>query len=169
METLYIVVVLAAVFLCSTQVQGSREKRNLYELAEMISEVDKHNALTAYNNYGCYCGWGGYGTPVDGIDACCQTHDNCYGNITAKIKDCSPKWDGYTYQVVPGSKALQPRLVHCGDKNNKRFAKDSQNNFVLNGKDDHYCRLEICRCDKGLTECLEQFKFTGKKSCPSKR
>lgn len=59
-------------------------------------------------------------------------------------------------------------FVFFSDKNNKHFAKDAQNNYLLNGKDYEYCRLEICKCDKGLTECLEQFKFTGKKSCPSK-
>ncbi|KHJ76219.1 phospholipase A2, partial [Oesophagostomum dentatum] len=41
-----------------------------------------------YNNYGCYCGYGGGGTPIDGIDKCCEVHDRCYGNAKT-TKKCS--------------------------------------------------------------------------------
>ncbi|KAM3940118.1 phospholipase A2 [Leptodactylus fuscus] len=34
-----------------------------------------------FNDYGCYCGLGGQGTPKDALDRCCQTHDNCYGQV----------------------------------------------------------------------------------------
>lgn len=31
--------------------------------------------------YGNWCGPGyGSGTPIDGMDACCQYHDYCYGS-----------------------------------------------------------------------------------------
>lgn len=42
-------------------------KRDLFQLAEMIKYVTDRDPLN-YNGYGCYCGWGGSGTPVDGAD-----------------------------------------------------------------------------------------------------
>eukprot|EP00074_Homo_sapiens_P106913 XP_024303474.1 calcium-dependent phospholipase A2 isoform X3 [Homo sapiens] len=40
----------------------------LLDLKSMIEKVTGKNALTNYGFYGCYCGWGGRGTPKDGTD-----------------------------------------------------------------------------------------------------
>uniref|UniRef100_A0A914CJX0 Phospholipase A2 n=1 Tax=Acrobeloides nanus TaxID=290746 RepID=A0A914CJX0_9BILA len=37
----------------------------------------------AYNGYGCWCGVGGSGKPMDGIDTCCMYHDKCYDKAVA--------------------------------------------------------------------------------------
>lgn len=40
----------------------------LLELKSMIENVTGKNALMDYGFYGCYCGWGGRGTPKDITD-----------------------------------------------------------------------------------------------------
>lgn len=45
-----------------------------------------------YNDYGCWCGFGGNGKPVDGVDECCKLHDECYGRIQPK---CNPYLTSY--------------------------------------------------------------------------
>lgn len=41
---------------------------DLLDLRSMIEKVTGKNALTNYGFYGCYCGWGGRGTPKDDTD-----------------------------------------------------------------------------------------------------
>ena len=61
--------------LVTVEVAKSRSKRALWNFESMIACVilDVSNAITAalrYNNYGCWCGTGGSGNPVDEIDHC---------------------------------------------------------------------------------------------------
>ncbi|CAH1249705.1 PLA2G2E [Branchiostoma lanceolatum] len=78
-----------------------RQKRNLVQFGNMITAVTGRSSLD-YNNYGCYCGLGGSGTPVDKIDECCQTHDACYGSVSW------PKITTYDYTAAAGT-------VTCND------------------------------------------------------
>nr|P84736.1 RecName: Full=Phospholipase A2 trimorphin; Short=svPLA2; AltName: Full=Phosphatidylcholine 2-acylhydrolase [Trimorphodon lambda] len=50
---------------------------NLYQFSNMIQcTIPGSDPLSDYGNYGCYCGYGGSGTPVDELLRCCQVHDD---------------------------------------------------------------------------------------------
>jgi secretory phospholipase A2 len=101
-----------------------------------------------YWDYGCYCGKGGEGTPVDATDECCKAHDACwaavktgcftenYANnfndpVTGKLTtDCS-KW---TF-AESCSKAKHP--------SNDKPAEEA-----------------CCKCDLEATQCFQRTRAT---------
>eukprot|EP00057_Strongylocentrotus_purpuratus_P005500 XP_003731110.2 PREDICTED: phospholipase A2 AP-PLA2-I-like [Strongylocentrotus purpuratus] len=48
-----------------------------------------------YIGYGCYCGFGGDGVPLDDTDRCCQTHDDCY-SVVQNSDMCRSSNQAYT-------------------------------------------------------------------------
>uniref|UniRef100_R4G2E6 PLA2-Cac-18 n=1 Tax=Cacophis squamulosus TaxID=505434 RepID=R4G2E6_9SAUR len=70
---------------------------NLYQFGRLIQCAIRGSRYTwDYMDYGCFCGSGGHGTPVDALDMCCKIHDDCYGE--AEKKGCDPKWMPYTWE-----------------------------------------------------------------------
>ncbi|KAK1340419.1 hypothetical protein QTO34_018989 [Cnephaeus nilssonii] len=98
----------------------------LLELKSMIEKVTGKNALMNYGFYGCYCGWGGRGTPKDVTDWCCWIHDHCYGLL--EEKGCHIRTQSYQYRV---SGAWSP---------------------VLGAP----CQMKLCSCDRKLAYCLKR-------------
>ncbi|XP_059997198.1 phospholipase A2 group V isoform X2 [Lagenorhynchus albirostris] len=78
---------------------------SLLQLKVMIEKVTRKPALTSYGFYGCYCGWGGQGTPKDCTDWCCWMHDHCYARL--EKKGCNALTQVYRYRIACG-------LVTCG-------------------------------------------------------
>jgi secretory phospholipase A2 len=110
---------------------SSSEWRNLFQFGSMIGDVTGVSLYSAYSNfngYGCWCGNGGFGDPVDAIDSCCKVHDECYDTVE-QVYDCSPKvFNMYDYEAQLGS-------AKCNDP------EDS-------------CDYRICKCDKDAAECF---------------
>uniref|UniRef100_R4G2M6 PLA2-Sut-19 n=1 Tax=Suta fasciata TaxID=529716 RepID=R4G2M6_9SAUR len=106
---------------------------NLYQFKGMIECGNRGNRdAWDYNNYGCYCGQGGSGTPVDDLDRCCKVHDDCYGEAENSL-NCSPYWTLYTWDCTENvptckSKSGCPRSVcECDAVAAKCFAKADYN------------------------------------------
>ncbi|XP_027048972.1 phospholipase A2 A2-hormotoxin-Apt1a-like [Pocillopora damicornis] len=88
-----------------------------------------------YLGYGCYCGLGGKGTPVDGVDRCCQEHDACYDRII-NSGICPSDNDVY-YEFYS--------QVGCSG-----CASRPSNNA---------CELAICKCDSVAARCFVRNTF----------
>ena len=113
---------------CVTATESSSNGigRNLYQFYNMITAVTGFNPLTTFNGYGCWCGLGGFGKPIDEIDSCCLVHDQCYSDV--ERQGCSPKlFNIYSYTAKRG-------YVEC---------KDAQGT----------CNYKICTCDKNVADC----------------
>jgi len=57
----------------------TRNKRSIIDFIMAIQCYNKDvNVWGTYGDYGCFCGRGGAGTPLDETDECCKIHDQCW-------------------------------------------------------------------------------------------
>ncbi|XP_034457179.1 phospholipase A2, minor isoenzyme-like isoform X2 [Hippoglossus hippoglossus] len=113
----------------------STNDRALNQFRQMIlCMMPDSRPIFDYADYGCYCGKGGSGTPVDKLDRCCQVHDKCYSDAM-QHDQCwfiidNPYIEFYAYSCDKASKTLT-----CGENNNE-------------------CEMFICECDRKAAECF---------------
>ncbi|XP_068100844.1 phospholipase A2-like [Hyperolius riggenbachi] len=112
-----------------------RHKRALLDLAGMIQCRTGRSSLS-YLGYGCYCGIGGRGMPMDRTDRCCHAHDCCYG--FAEQAGCVPASDSYGWSCHNG-------YITCDRTWDK-------------------CQRILCSCDKELADCLRKSRYNKKYS-----
>ncbi|KAJ8039031.1 Phospholipase A2, major isoenzyme [Holothuria leucospilota] len=131
---------------------ASRWKRDLLQFNEMVTCLTGRNAAWYYNGYGCWCGKGGNGNPVDETDQCCKDHDDCYKDLKS-LGTCSTSWDLYTesykyhYCTKNGDKKTE-----CSRCTKRTVTCDSTNNA---------CEMGLCECDKAAVECFQRAQYNG--------
>ncbi|XP_041059002.1 phospholipase A2, minor isoenzyme-like [Carcharodon carcharias] len=115
----------------------SFQPNTIWQFRNMIKCVvpNSHPAFD-YSDYGCYCGFGGAGTPVDELDRCCQVHDHCYGGAS-KFKECRPIYDN------PYSMSYR---YSCSD-------------YILCSSDNSPCEAYICECDRQAAICFAEAPY----------
>ncbi|XP_006053022.1 phospholipase A2 isoform X1 [Bubalus bubalis] len=118
--------------------QAGLNSRALWQFNGMIKcKIPSSEPLLDFNNYGCYCGLGGSGTPVDDLDRCCQTHDNCYKEAK-KLNSCkvlvdNPYTNSYSYSCSNNE-------ITCSSENNA-------------------CEAFICNCDRNAAICFSKVPY----------
>nr|Q7M334.1 RecName: Full=Phospholipase A2; AltName: Full=Group IB phospholipase A2; AltName: Full=Phosphatidylcholine 2-acylhydrolase 1B; Flags: Precursor [Oryctolagus cuniculus] len=126
--------VLAALLTAGTAASGVSPTA-LWQFRGMIQcTIPGSSPYLEFNGYGCYCGLGGSGTPVDELDRCCQTHDQCYTQAK-KLSSCSflvdnPYTNSYSY-------SCSGTTVTCSSKNKE-------------------CEAFICDCDRKAAICFSK-------------
>ncbi|KAK7896396.1 hypothetical protein WMY93_021721 [Mugilogobius chulae] len=116
------------------------ENRALHQFRNMILCLMPHSwPLRDYIDYGCYCGLGGSGRPVDQLDRCCQVHDQCYTDAM-RHPNCRPFWDNPYTKIYSYRCDRNPRRLSCLSRNNA-------------------CQMFICECDRKAAECFARSPY----------
>nr|Q9PUH6.1 RecName: Full=Basic phospholipase A2 S10-58F; Short=svPLA2; AltName: Full=ASPLA8; AltName: Full=Phosphatidylcholine 2-acylhydrolase; Flags: Precursor [Austrelaps superbus]AAD56557.1 phospholipase A2 [Austrelaps superbus] len=107
---------------------------NLVQFSYLIQCANHGSRATwHYTDYGCYCGKGGSGTPVDELDRCCKTHDDCY--TEAGKKGCYPKLTLYSWKCTG-------KAPTCNSKTG--------------------CKRTVCDCDATAAKCFAKAPYNNK-------
>ncbi|CAF1180545.1 unnamed protein product [Didymodactylos carnosus] len=107
------------------------EGRNLLQFGSLIQHVTNTSALN-YIGYGCWCGFGGSGQPMDATDECCKNHDHCYEKYDTGMFGCFPYTATYAWKVDEHTGTVQ-----CVDQEGT-------------------CKYNVCMCDKTVSECYHR-------------
>ncbi|XP_022779853.1 phospholipase A2 A2-actitoxin-Cgg2a-like [Stylophora pistillata] len=89
--------------------------------------------------YGCWCGYGGKGQPVDDLDRCCYVHDMCYNKLQSDV--CPFKKAVYT---LPYSTEKR-RPLKCKPPSYYWYFK--------------WCRYLLCKCDAEAARCFARSHY----------
>nr|XP_021486416.1 putative inactive group IIC secretory phospholipase A2 [Meriones unguiculatus] len=112
---------------------------SFWQFQRMVKHVTGRSAFFSYYGYGCYCGLGGRGIPVDATDRCCWAHDCCYHKL--KENGCQPILHSYQFSIVNGT-------VACGSTLGSSC----------------FCGQKACECDRQSVYCFKEHLDTYEKA-----
>ncbi|XP_069475851.1 phospholipase A2, minor isoenzyme-like [Ambystoma mexicanum] len=128
-------IVLALLLSVAAAQNGTPDIKALWQFRAMIKcTIPSSVPLLDYNGYGCYCGLGGSGTPLDALDKCCEVHDNCYSQAM-KHPSCGGIFDNPYTEIY--SHTCSGNTITCSSKNNE-------------------CKAFICECDRAAAICFSK-------------
>ncbi|XP_022112257.1 phospholipase A2 AP-PLA2-I-like [Acanthaster planci] len=144
------------VFLASTvalaRAASTGDIQNVYQFGKMImclGDLGYFEGLE-YNGYGCYCGYGGEGTPLDETDTCCKLHDECYGRAKTDEIGC---WAIETYGTIYDYEKYTDESGNCAIKCTK---EEDYPWYVIRTK----CKAFMCECDRIGAQCFADKRST---------
>ncbi|XP_068167403.1 phospholipase A2 [Antennarius striatus] len=111
--------------------------RALWQFANLIRCPQPGVNPLKYNQYGCWCGFGGTGTPLDGVDTCCEAHDKCY-RAARTAPGCTAIAD--LPYVLVYDYTCSNQQVTCSATNNK-------------------CQAAVCECDRVAAHCFARVSY----------
>ncbi|PIK57991.1 putative phospholipase A2-like [Apostichopus japonicus] len=139
----------------SNRDDGNRRRFTaLWELDFMVGCTTGRGFIEAiydYAWYGCYCGLGGKGVPVDETDRCCMLHDHCY-DVAFHSRDCPLEPDVY---FIPYKRHYH--MTNCQTPD-ARITCDTPRSYPWWFPYPH-CAAAICRCDAAVAMCLGGSRF----------
>ncbi|XP_060056919.1 phospholipase A2, membrane associated-like [Erinaceus europaeus] len=96
-----------------------------WNLWKMVLKETGREFTNTYAFYGCHCGWGGRGPPLDQTDRCCFHHVCCYYRLHKK---------GCRIEQLEYVIDFKDRQLICAQQ--------------------EYCRAQMCECDRAVAQCL---------------
>ncbi|XP_069562752.1 phospholipase A2, minor isoenzyme-like [Brachyistius frenatus] len=128
---------LLLLLLSACVVSSARLPKALWQFGKMIQCTQPGVNPLIYNSYGCWCGFGGTGTPRDELDMCCKVHDKCY-EASRKVPGCTAIAD-LPYVLVFDFTCSNEQLT-CSATNKK-------------------CQAAVCECDRVAAHCFAQATY----------
>ncbi|KAM9391514.1 phospholipase A2 [Pholidichthys leucotaenia] len=118
-------------------VSGALPPKNLLQFSKIIECAQPGVNPLIYNEYGCWCGFGGMGTPRDELDMCCKVHDKCYEE-SRKTPGCTAVAD--LPYIIMYDYTCSNQQVTCLATNDK-------------------CQAAVCNCDRVAAHCFAQSTY----------